>query len=240
MGFLLLCLSAVLPYCPRRYPVQRDTLHDEPACARYPVQRNTLHGKLACARFSKCAENDIFLTKNRKQHTQNPISRRESHLSGILFNHLVLSCVLFWFMSNLFAPVRIWPALNLHLLAITPHSSIPSAKNFCFSVLFFIKKKKNVPEKQTTYSVIRVQRQFLFSYIGSRTLIVQLRMKIWKFIGDFSSLMSHLEKLGWTALVHPAEKPRFIFISKITRIMDENRPELPWTNPSHPNRPKPP
>ena len=57
----------------------RDTLHDEPACAR----------------FSKCAENDIFLTKNRKRYTNNPISRRESHLSGILYDHLVLSCAFF-------------------------------------------------------------------------------------------------------------------------------------------------
>ena len=57
--------------------------------------RDTLHGKLACARFIKCAENDIFLTKNRKLHTQNPISRRESHLNWILYDHLVLSCVLF-------------------------------------------------------------------------------------------------------------------------------------------------
>ena len=131
MGFLLLSLSATLRYCLRRYPVQRDPLHDGPACTR----------------FFKCAENDIFLTKNRKRHTQNPISRREPHLSGILYDHLVLSCVLFWFMFNLFAPIQIWLALNLHLLALTPHSSIPSAKNFCFSVLFFIKKKKNVPEK---------------------------------------------------------------------------------------------
>ena len=158
--------------------------------------RDTLHGKLACARFSKCAENDIFLTKNRKQHTKNPISKRKSHLSEILYDYLILSCSFFRFMSYLFAPIQIWSALNLQLLALPPHSSIPSAKNFCFSVSFFIKKKKNVPEKQTTYSVIRVQRQFLFSYIGSRTFIVQLRMKIWKFIGDFSSLMPHLEKLG--------------------------------------------
>lgn len=57
--------------------------------------RDTLHDKLAYARFSKCAENDIFLTKNRKRHANNPISRRESHLSEILHDYLVLSCVLF-------------------------------------------------------------------------------------------------------------------------------------------------
>lgn len=57
----------------------RDTLHDEPACAR----------------LFKCAENDIFLTKNRKRHTNNPISRRKSHLSEILHDYPILFCSLF-------------------------------------------------------------------------------------------------------------------------------------------------
>lgn len=46
------------------------------------ARQDPLHGQLACTRFSKCAENDIFLTKNRKQHTQKPISKRKSLLSG--------------------------------------------------------------------------------------------------------------------------------------------------------------
>ena len=72
-----------------------DTLCSEIPCMTSQPARDTLHGKLACARFSKCAENDIFLTKSRKQHTKNPISKRKPHISEILYDYLVLSCVLF-------------------------------------------------------------------------------------------------------------------------------------------------
>ena len=87
-------------FCCFAFPPPFDIARDDSLCCEIPCimsqpAQDTLHDELACARFSKCAENDIFLTKNRKQHTKNPISKRKSHLSEILYDHFVLSCVLF-------------------------------------------------------------------------------------------------------------------------------------------------
>ena len=165
--------NPVIPTSINNQPIGISTFQWVFCCFAFPppfdiVWDDTLCSEIPCITSQPARDFlNVQKTTYSSPKTENSIHKipfQEEKPTWVGFSTITLYYLafFFWFISNLFVPIQIWLASNLQLLALTPHSSMPPAKNFCFSVLFFIKKKKNVPEKQTTYSVIRVQRQSLF------------------------------------------------------------------------------